>query len=66
MTAAAGLPEAAAFTARIAALEAAADWPGLAEAFESGARAWRTPRTVLAYVYAAVALNDPARRSRIC
>ena len=51
----------AAFSQRIVELEAAADWPGIATAFEAAPAALRTGRSILAYVYAAVALGDSAR-----
>jgi hypothetical protein len=41
-------------------LEAAADWPALAAAFEAAPASARTPRGILAYIYAAVALGDAA------
>jgi capsular polysaccharide biosynthesis protein len=53
--------EALAFAQRVAEWEAATEWAAIATAFEAAPRYMRTPRTILAYVYAAVALGDPAR-----
>lgn len=55
---------AAALTRHLVALEAEADWTAAAEAFEAAPDALRTPRGVLVYVFAAVALADPARIGR--
>jgi hypothetical protein len=57
-------PEATAFTERLVALEAAADWAALVQAFEAAPEPMRTPRGILAYLYAAVALGDAARVER--
>ncbi|WP_198372390.1 glycosyltransferase family 61 protein [Roseomonas rosulenta] len=56
--------DAAAFTRHLVALEAAADWSAAAEAFEAASDDLRTPRGILVYVFAAVALGDAARVER--
>ena len=64
--AAAGMSEdaAVALTRQLVAFEAAADWTAAAETFEAAAEDLRTPRGVLVYVFACVALGDPARIGR--
>jgi hypothetical protein len=48
-------------TRRLLALEAAGRWRAAVEAFEAAPAALHTPRAILAYVFAAVALGDAAR-----